>query len=674
MGMDHYLEVFIAESREHIQTCNENLLQLEMNPENMEIVNEIFRSAHTLKGMSATMGFDDMTKLTHQMENVLDGIKNKKYPFSSNLLDIIFDAIDLIEKMVDSIATGNDGKIDVSAIVEKLRGVENQGSITGSNNEIAATRTMAIENETLLGNFNEFELNMIEESINQGFQVYSITVQLSDECMLKYARSYMVFQEVQQLGEIIKSDPSVTELEKEQFDNQFIITCVSLESAELLEQKIMDVSEVMNVTIIPINLGDLKGNTNNNAAQEQLTIDEEEPIFKNPEASKAIAKIPMNKTIRVNLEKLDVLMNLFEELIIDRGRLEQISQELNQPVLSETVEKITRVSSDLQSIILNIRMVAIETVFQRFPKMVRQLSRELHKKIHLELLGEDTELDRTVIDEIGDPLVHLIRNSIDHGIELPEERIKNGKPEMGTIQLKAYHRGNHVIIEISDDGSGINSEKVLAKAIAKGIIDSQQSKQLTEREIYDLIFTPGFSTADTVSDISGRGVGLDVVKNTIQSLGGSITVQSKEMVGTQFLIELPLTLTIISVLLVDVNQETYSIPLSNIVENIMLDKRAIEYVQTQPVFRFRNRVLPLIYLQEVFQVSDAPNQDSELSIVIIQKGEKLAGLVVSSFIGQKEVVIKSLGNYLSNVYGISGATILGDGQVSLIIDCNVLLD
>lgn len=405
------------------------------------------------------------------------------------------------------------------------------------------------------------------------------------------------------------------------------------------------------------------------AAKEEQKEEKAEGQKEEKEQHKAVA----NKTIRVNIERLDILMNLFEELVIDRGRLEQISRELNHPELHETVERMSRISSDLQNIILNMRMVPVETVFNRFPRMVRQLARDLGKKINLEIIGAETELDRTVIDEIGDPLVHLLRNAIDHGIETPEVRRAKGKPEEGTVKLKAYHSGNHVFIEIEDDGAGINREKVLQKAINKGIISKQNAANLTDKQVYELIFASGFSTADKISDISGRGVGLDVVKSTIESLGGSVTIDSHEGVGSIFSIQLPLTLSIISVMLVEIQYEKYAIPLSSIIETAIIKKEDILHAHHQKVIDFRGKVVPLLFLKDVFEVPVVKEEEDFFSVVIVRKGEKMAGLVVDSFIGQQEVVLKSLGNYLTSVFAISGATILGDGQVALIIDCNALI-
>jgi two-component system chemotaxis sensor kinase CheA len=375
----------------------------------------------------------------------------------------------------------------------------------------------------------------------------------------------------------------------------------------------------------------------------------------------------------VNIERLDILMNLFEELVIDRGRLDQISRDLDNQELHETVERMSRITSDLQTIVLNMRMVPVETVFNRFPKMVRQLARDLNKKVNLEINGAKTELDRTVIDEIGDPLVHLIRNAMDHGIETTEERLAKGKNEEGKILLKAYHSGNHVFIEIEDDGAGINKDRVLNKALSNGILTKETAATLTDKQIYELIFASGFSTAETISDVSGRGVGLDVVKNTIESLGGSVTIDSKENEGSIFLIQLPLTLSIISVMLVAIQNEKYAIPLSSIIETAIIKKADIMNAHNQQVIDYRGKVLPLLFLKDIFEVPISQEEEESLSVVIVRKGDKLAGLVVDSFIGQLEIVLKSLGNYLTSAFAISGATILGDGQVALIIDCNTLI-
>lgn len=668
--MSQYLEVFIDESKEHLQTINEQLLELEKNPDDVAIVNEIFRSAHTLKGMSATMGFEDLANLTHQMENVLDAIRNGKISVTPELLDVIFRAVDDLEAMVVSISEGGDGKRDVTEVVAQLKKIEKGDVVAVPHQKSSSTYEQT---------YDEFEYTILKQSAEQGFHSYEVTIKLRSDCLLKAARVFMIFEVIEQIGEVIKSVPTVEMLEAEQFDDQFVVTVVTKVSEEELQKRIMKVSEVEEVNVQSVDLRrseplvEQKEESKEEQKEETKTV--EKTVEKKQEAQeeKTTGKQVSNKTIRVNIERLDVLMNLFEELVIDRGRLEQISRELNNPELHETVERMSRISGDLQNIILNMRMVPVETVFNRFPRMVRQLARDLGKKINLEIIGAETELDRTVIDEIGDPLVHLLRNAIDHGIETPDVRRAKGKPEEGTVKLKAYHSGNHVFIEIEDDGAGISREKVLKKAISKGIISEQNAANLTDKQVYELIFASGFSTADKVSDISGRGVGLDVVKNTIESLGGSVSIDSEEGVGSIFSIQLPLTLSIISVMLVEIQHEKYAIPLSSIIETAIVKKEDILHAHNQKVIDFRGKVVPLLFLKDIFEVPVVKEDDDFLSVVIVRKGEKMAGLVVDSFIGQQEVVLKSLGNYLTSVFAISGATILGDGQVALIVDCNALI-
>jgi two-component system, chemotaxis family, sensor kinase CheA len=681
MELNQYLEVFIEESKEHLQACNEHLLELEKNPEDLTIINEIFRSAHTLKGMSATMGYEDLASLTHQMENVLDAIRNSRLKTSPAILDVIFLAVDHLEEMVQSIASGGDGKLDVSDAVEKLKLIEKgEHHLMAANAESAAA--IAVE-APMLANYDEFELTVLKQSKEQGFNVYEIAIGLREDCLLKAARVYMVFEVLEQIGEVIKATPSVDQLEEEQFESEFSVTIVSKENSDDIKGKIMKVSEVVKTNVRSLELADFKLYANE--LENQMTEQEEPNAEQMNAASSVEVEVPStadkkpnskqssSKTIRVNIERLDILMNLFEELVIDRGRLEQISKDLENTELNETVERMSRISGDLQTIILNMRMVQVETVFNRFPRMIRQLARDLNKQINLEIVGAETELDRTVIDEIGDPLVHLLRNSVDHGIESPEERRAKGKSEEGTVVLRAFHSGNHVFIEIEDDGAGISREKVVRKAVSKGIVSEQGAAALTDQQVYELILSSGFSTAEKISDISGRGVGLDVVKNTIESLGGSISIDSKENAGTIFSIQLPLTLSIISVMLVEIQKEKFAIPLSSIIETAIIKGTDILHAHNQKVIDFRGKVVPLLFLKEIFEVPSEKQDDQFHSVIIVRKGDKMAGLVVDSFIGQQEVVLKSLGNYLTNVFAISGATILGDGQVALIIDCNALI-
>ena len=677
MEVNQYLEMFIDESKEHLQSCSELLLELEKNPNDLAIVGEIFRSAHTLKGMSATMGFEDLADLTHKMENVLDAIRNEKIKVTPEILDVVFESVDHLEAMLEDIFAGGDGKRDVSSTVNLLKQIESGESPVAS--PVKTEQSSSSETSETKLKYDDFEKTILSQSGEQDFNTFEIEVSLRDDCLLKAARVFMVFEILEKNGDVIKSSPTVDKLEEEQFDQVFSVAYITKLSAEDLEKMLLKVSEVDKVVILPID-SVTYNISNKELTNVQETSNETTTTVRNEEEKqvekKTNTKITHNssKTIRVNIERLDVLMNLFEELVIDRGRLLSIASEVNHGELTETVERMSRTMGDLQNIILTMRMVPVETVFNRFPKMVRQLSRDLNKKINLEIIGAETELDRTVIDEIGDPLVHLIRNSLDHGIENPDIRRQKGKPEEGTVLLRAYHSGNYVFIEIEDDGAGINREKVLAKAIQKGIVTQETAKSLTDKQVNELILASGFSTADVISDVSGRGVGLDVVKTTIEALGGSISIDSTENVGSVFSIQLPLTLSIISVMLVEIEKEIYAIPLSSIIETSIIRTSDILNAHNQKVIDFRGKVVPLVFLEEVFEVPrNDSNDDGFHSVVIVRKGEKLAGLVVDSFIGQQEIVLKSLGNYLTNIFAISGATILGNGKVALIVDCNALM-
>ncbi|MBD1224569.1 chemotaxis protein CheA [Virgibacillus halodenitrificans] len=667
METSQYIDMFLDESREHLQAVNDNLLHLEKQPDDLSIVNEIFRSAHTLKGMAATMGYEDISALTHKMENVLDKIRNSELMVNTHIIDIIFQAIEALEEMVEEIAQGNDGKKDVTGLVNSLDQIENGKANQDTSEKNEEVNSFDTEKVIL----DEYQSTVIAQAEEQGFKAYYIQVRLNEDCLLKAVRAYMVVEALESKGEIIKTTPETEALEAGDFSQDFTLIFLSNESTASLESVITSVSEIEQV-----NIQDLAAIMEKQAEESK----HEEPATEESSGETAEVKTQgqatKSTTIRVNLERIDHLMNLFEEVVIDRSRLEDLAEKLGNPELAETVEHMSRVSEDMQSLILTMRMVAVEQVFNRFPRMVRGLAKDLNKKIDLQIIGADTELDRTVIDEIGDPLVHLIRNSIDHGIELPAERLKAGKQEEGELILRAYHSGNHVFIEIQDDGAGISREKVEEKAVENGLITKEAAKQLTDEEIYPFILASGFSTAATVSDISGRGVGLDVVKSKIEALGGKITIESEKGKGSKFSIQLPLTLSILSSLLVKVEEETYAIPLSSIIETALLKEEQIMSAHGKKVMDFRGSVVPLVSLKKVFDVPESTtseNGSSHHAVVIVKKGEKMTGLMVDSFIGQREIVLKSLGNYLKDVFAISGSTILGDGQVALIIDPNALI-
>ncbi|ETI68114.1 chemotaxis protein CheA [Neobacillus vireti] len=661
MDLSNYLEMFIEESKDHLQAINDELLKLETDPNNTAIINEIFRSAHTLKGMAGSMGFDDLASLTHQMENVLDLLRNSKLVITTEIMDVIFKCVDFIEKMVDSVEQGGDGKENVVDIVQQLEQIQNPSSAHHAD-VLDASLEVAVAAELVI---DEYQYSVINEARKTGNQVFQITVTLDERCVMKSIRAYMVFQIAEELGEIIQTHPTVEQIEEDNFGDSFSLLLLSQREIKEIQTQLANVSEVKEVIVSEqIHQEMVLGKEVDTQTQITQAQDKED--------SADSKKKQRSKSIRVDIDKLDHLMNLFSELIIDRGRLEQIARKSELSELTETVEHMTRISTDLQDLVLNMRMVPVEQVFNRFPRLVRDLAKELNKKVQLVMEGAETELDRTVIDEIGDPLVHLLRNALDHGLESAEERKASNKNEEGTILLKAYHGGNHVFIEVIDDGKGINREKVLSKAIERGVISSEEAKSLSDQQIYALIFSSGFSTADKISDISGRGVGLDVVKTKIESLGGVITIDSTPGQGSIFHIQLPLTLSIINSMLVRVEDETYAIPFSSIVEITMVSQDIVSTLHGQRVIQFRGQVVPLVYLNEVFHVPSSETEFNEQQhyVIIVRKGTKTVGLVVDSVLGQQEVVLKSLGGFLDNLYAISGATILGNGEVALIIDSN----
>ncbi|MEK3850838.1 MULTISPECIES: chemotaxis protein CheA [Paenibacillus] len=697
MDMNQYLNMFIDESNDHLQSLNEKMLQLESNPTDLGIVQVIFRSAHTLKGMAATMGFEDLASLTHQMENVLDLVRNNKLAMHEFIFDTLFKGLDALESMVQHITEGGDGKADVSSIVSSLQSiVSGDFQKSGANAATEESPSKKVDKNDSAGLvLDQFQYSVLEQSISEGHRVHYIQVTISSESQLKAARAFMVFNTLENSGEIVKAYPSVQDIEQEKFEQSFSLYYITQKEVGELEKEIAGISEIETVSVVQLDQESLKQMSEVTAGLAETAVVQEAPVAVQPPAPSqpqspaaasvakpAAGKAPAakaaapthNRTIRVDIERLDVLMNLFSELLIDRVRLEQLASEASNPALTETVEHMSRVSSDLQNVVLKLRMVPVDTVFNRFPRMVRDLAKSLDKKLDLVITGAETEMDRTVIDEIGDPLVHLLRNSVDHGIESVADRIAAGKPETGTVNLRAFHSGNNVFIEIEDDGNGINRDKVLNSAISKGILTAEQAAVMTDEEAYQVLFAPGFSTAAVISDVSGRGVGLDVVKSKITALGGNVTVHSTLGQGTNFSVQLPLTLSIIAAMMIQIGSEKYAIPLSSIVETAIVKRTQIRSVHGNKMIAFRDSHIPLISLSQLFEVPDFnEDEEEETEVVVIRKGDRLAALSVQDFLGQSEIVLKNLGKYLPNIQGISGATILGDGQVALIIDPNVFI-
>ncbi|PHD65313.1 chemotaxis protein CheA [Bacillus toyonensis] len=652
------LNIFFEESEEHLQSLNENVLTLEQNPADMDVVGEIFRSAHTFKGMSASMEFAEMADLTHKMENVLDEIRHGNIVVNADIIDVIFECIDNLEKMVEDVQQGGMGNIDIVSTKQKLEALLNGNVVTP---------TEHIEQDHIG---------------NDGGVSHEVHITVEQQAILKAVRAIMCIEALQNVGNVQKTVPSIEEIEADAFGFEFTVFMDTDYNVEELKQVVLHISEIEKVEV-------KQGHTSQEAVQIEKMIQSsavaqvvspveapKQPANTTPAKSTVKTKNAKveNRSIRVQLEKIETLMNMFEESVIERGRIDELAQTIQNKELIEHLNRLGDISKDIQNVLLNMRMVPIETVFNRFPRMVRMLAKDLGEKIDLQITGENTEVDKIVIDEIGDPLVHLIRNAIDHGVETVEKRRDAGKNETGTIKLEAFHSGNHVVIQITDDGNGINKGKVLEKAIKNGVVIEADANRLTDREVFDLIFQPGFSTAEVVSDLSGRGVGLDIVKHTIHSLGGHLIIDSEEGKESTFRIELPLTLSIIQSMLVQTNDKRYALPLGNIVEAIRIKREDIQSLQGKDVLNYRNQIIEVKHLSTVFgekTVDEAfASYDGQMvPVLIVRNTHRSYGLIVNTIIGQREIVLKSLGDFFaesSNYF--SGATILGDGRVVLILN------
>lgn len=693
MDVSQYLEIFIDETKEHLESLNTRVLELEKDPNNSDTINEIFRAAHSLKGMAGTMGYKRMQRLTHDMENVFSEVRSGKMAVSAELVDIVFQCLDALEEYLTCITeTADEGTNDNEPIISRLNAVlKGETAVPAAPKEKTNASSEEKKEASQQADFRavvlkDFEITAAKEAINKGMNFYGLTVQVEENCILKSARAFLVFKNLEPFGEVIRSEPGIQDIEDEKFEWSFSLFIVSKEPIQKILDAILNVSEIKSAVGEEISLEEKPEAPEEKLEKEVVPVSEEKPVTETKEqATKPAAQKPqqannngkpvVNRSVRVDIDKLDVLMNLVSELITAKNGIVSVSDSDKDDAaqqIREQVEYLESITTSLHESVMKVRMVPIESVVSRFPRMVRDLSKKLDKKMELYMTGEDTELDRTVIDEIGDPLMHILRNSADHGIESKELRLERGKPEAGSIYLDAYQDGNNVVIEVRDDGNGIDVERVRNKAIEKGTITKEQANNMDDKAIIDLLFRPSFSTAEKISDVSGRGVGLDVVKTKIEGLGGDIEVHTELGEGSTFIIRLPLTLAIIQALMVTLGDEKYAIPLSTIqtIEDIPISD--IKYVRGKEVISIRENVIPIIRLREILDVTET-HESQDLIVVIIQKGDKKAGLVVDQLIGQQEIVIKSLGKHLNNNKLLSGATILGDGEVALILDVNTLL-
>lgn len=714
MDVSQYLEIFIDETGEHIQTLSDCIMELEKEPENMDTINEIFRAAHSLKGMAGTMGFKRMQHLTHDMENVFQEVRSDKIKVNSSMIDLLFKCLDAIEGYLTNIKESSDEGTEENEFIIK----ELNDFIAAANGEEPGkeepgkkeTEAKDESSETQFGKkYLEFELNdserdKLKTAEEAGLHIYGVTVYIQKDCLLKAARAFLVFKAVEELGQIHVYNPSSQDIEDERFDTDFSFFIASEEAYDKIQSAAMNVSEIEQVVGEEVSYKALADKQEKAEAAEAAAKAAETssaapavqeapaaPAESTPAAAKPAAKAQTanakktttakpvtNRTVRVDIEKLDALMNQVSELIIAKNSLVSINSAEAGDVQSQSfhdqIEYLERITTGLHESVMKVRMVPIESVVNKFPRMIRDLSRKLDKKMELYMTGEDTELDRTVVDQIGDPLQHLLRNSADHGLEENSVRVAKGKPEVGSIFLNAFQEGNNVIIQVGDDGNGIDVDAVRTKAIERGVITEEQAESMSQKDIVNMLFLPSFSMAKKITDISGRGVGLDVVKSNIEALGGDVEVKTELGLGTTFTVRLPLTLAIIQALMVEVRDEKYAIALGSISNIEDIPVKDIKYVEAQEVIHLRGKVIPLIRMDKILDIAPKEEEPDSLTVIIVKKGDNLAGLVVDNLMGQQEIVIKSLGKYINNNNKIiSGATILGDGEVALILDVNTLM-
>ena len=661
MDTSQYMNMFLEESMDNLQILNESLLELEKNPNDVDKINEIFRVAHTIKGMAATMGFNDIAELTHKMEDVLSKFRDGQLNVTQEVVTVLFDCLDTLERMVSNIEDGTDSNIDIDAIIKSLHNISKVKDVA-ENKEVETLVTLEKDNCSM--ELNDYDVSIIKQAQEKDFNAIELSITLSENTLLKSARAFLIVKDLEEIGEIIKSKPSTEDIENEDFELQLDFVLITTSSEDEVKKLVENISEVR---MVKAKLIEFKKIEESAVKPQEVKLDPKDVSQEKKKNIKKEGRKKSHQSVRVDLERIDKLMNMVSELVIYRTRLEQIVVDHKSSDLTETLEQVGRTTTDLQDLVMKIRMLPLDTVFNRFPRMIRDISVELNKEINFVIEGAETELDRTVIDEIGEPLIHLLRNAADHGIETKEERIAKGKPAVGTIKLVAYQEGTKALIKVIDDGAGINVEKVKAKAERVGI----NTEGLSDDDIKNLIFAQGFSTNEVVTDISGRGVGMDVVRAKVSALGGTVDLISEEGKGSTFVIRLPLTLQIIQALLVTVGDETLAISLGFIDRVIDYKKDNIKKSNGKEVIIYRDNVIPLVRLNERLSIESV---DTEKKFVIIVKvGEKTIGLLVDSLMGQQEIVIKPLGKTLSSLKEYIGATILGNGLVTLILDVGALI-
>lgn len=680
MDASEFKDVFAAEAHEYIQALNQDLLRLESNPNDRAALNDMFRAAHSLKGMSGTMGYQELADFTHQIESVLDLLRIGELTATESVVNIMFSAIDSLQNLLEKTLLEEELP-DLEEVTAELRHLIQQRNNLECNLHQQGSKEQSKMEAQIDIELEDFDLEVVRAAKKEGYLPYKVVVRLLPKTLMKSVRAYTVFQALENIGTIIKSNPPAQELEDEKFDQEFALVLLTQRDADTIKNTVERISEIEHVAVLSIQTESAESErrsvlprtdeqlVNETAATAQdLPVKQKQSSSVTPFSRGAF----VDRYIRVETERLDGLINLIGELVISKTQVMEIEADQLTDNTKNALVQLERITTELQYAAMKLRMVPIKQVFDRFPRLVRDFAQASGKEINLEIVGEDTELDRSLVNQIGDPLVHLVRNSIDHGIETTEKRKALGKPAQATLRLSAFHEGGHVIVQVYDDGQGLELDRIKQTAIEKGLLPANFANDLTMEQAVELIFRPGFSTNEAVTDVSGRGVGMDAVKNIVEGLSGQVEVESETGQGTCVTIKLPLTLAIIKALLVTCGGQVYALPIQSVRENLLAVESQIKTISQQKVIVLRDEILPLIDLNEALGFGQLDYGDTLSVIVVESQGEK-AGFVVDDIIGQQEIVIKSLSDILGDIRGISGATVLGNGEVALILDHNSLI-
>ena len=670
MDMSAYRDMFVSEAREHLQSFNESLLALEKSPSSMDVIQEIFRSAHTLKGMSASMGFHDMEKLCHRMENQLDRVRNGQLAFDSRLATLLFQALDTLELMIDRIQSGVDEPMDVAALVAEIEsyGQAGDGAASTPAPKPAGTTTAA-DGGAMCEPVPAEMTAELPAGGNAGANELEVKVTIDKSCEFRSVRAFLVIQSLSEIGKIISTTPDIKDIENDKIEYELTIIISTDSDDSAVQRKALSVAEIAGATVFR------RTPAKASAADDAAAGDKPGAKTAAPAGAATTGKTKDSKAIhsvRIDIDRLDTIMNLVGELVISRGRLFEISHRQAMQEMNETMTMLDRSITDLQNEVMRIRMLPVDNVFNRFPRIVRDLAKKEGKEIELIISGQDTELDRTVLDEISDPLNHLIRNAVDHGIESPAVRVAAGKPAQGTIHLTARRERSNVIIEIVDDGKGIDASKVKRKALDKGIISEAQAAAMTDEEAVMLIFKSGLSTAEKVTEVSGRGVGMDIVRTKVENLGGLVKIETVPGKGTKTILKLPPTIAIVQALLINVGEEKYAISITNVVETVYVTEADIRTIGGKEAIVIRESILPLHRLHDIFGLQTG--NAGKYTVIVVEKAEQKIGLLVDSIESQQEIFVKPLTGLLQNVRGLEGVTIMGNGRVVPILDVSTLTE